>query len=274
MLVMALALHFIYSVSRVHNLALGAIGTAVAYALFWSVSHTFPFFLYILIPLVVALILGTLNFLLNELFTKKHQYLLALLTSFSFAVCIEAIISILFGTGGRSIFRGIISTVSLGNYTIPLPGLIIIGFGAFVALFLFVFFRFIPTGRLFRATAEDQFSAMSIGIQSSRARFIVYLFGSILVGCMGILVGMNTALVPTMGFPLITMAFVAFLVGGISDLRGTIVASYILSVIPELIFGLSPSISANWRIVFMFAIAFVALLIRPSGIFTPMKRTQ
>jgi branched-subunit amino acid ABC-type transport system permease component len=75
-----------------------------------------------------------------------------------------------------------------------------------------------------------------------------------------------------MGFNLVAMAFMALLVGGASDLRGVIVASFLVSVIPELIVGLAGGISASWRLPIVFLIAVISLLIRPEGLFSKRKR--
>ena len=271
-LVLALALHFIYAVSKVQNLALGGIASAVAYTLYWCITSGFSIWMQILIPLLVALFLGYLNFWLNEPLTKKREHLLAMIVSFSFAVFLESLIAMLFGAGGKSFLSGITHSISLGALSIPLPGLFIIVFGAVLASSAFFFFRFLPFGRTFRAIAEDEPSAISLGARYSFVRLLAYLMGGIVAGGIGILAGFNTALVPTMGLPLMIMAFIVFLVGGVSDVRGTIIAAYLLSVIPELIFGLVPNVSLDWRMVIMFGIAAILLVFRPNGLFALERR--
>jgi branched-subunit amino acid ABC-type transport system permease component len=113
---------------------------------------------------------------------------------------------------------------------------------------------------------------MSLGINQSRFRLVMYIFAAIIAGAIGILFGFNSALTPTMGFNLVAMAFMALLVGGASDLRGVIVASFLVSVIPELIVGLAGGVSASWRLPIVFLIAVISLLIRPEGLFSKRKR--
>jgi branched-chain amino acid transport system permease protein len=105
-------------------------------------------------------------------------------------------------------------------------------------------------------------------------RLVAYLFTTTIAGCIVALSGWNTALTPTMGFLPIVMAFVAFLVGGVSDVRGTIVASYLIAAIPELVVGLSPGLSLNWRMTLVFLIAAIFLVVRPRGLFATATRSE
>jgi len=272
-LILALGLFVIYSVSKVHHLALGGIAAAVAYAFYFALHDAaLPLFALILIPLGVAVILGVLSFWLNESFTKRHEYLLALLVSFSFGVALESIISIIFGTGGKSLVFGVSPVISYAGYQIPLSGILIIGFGVLCALLSFFTIKFTSLGRTLKAIAENSFSATSIGIHERKIRVVVYIAVCIVAGGIGILSGLNTALTPMMGFNLIIMAFIALLVGGVTDVRGTIIASYVIAFIPEFIIGIVPNISSNWKMVLVFLIAFIVLIIKPEGIVAHIQR--
>lgn len=273
-LLMALALHLVYAVSRVQNLALGAIAASVAYSLYWVIQPeaALPLFLKILIPFLVIFILGTVNFFLNESFTKKQEYLLALLVSFSFGIVLESLLAIGFGSGGRSFFKEITPIFYFGNYQVPWSGIGLFSFGAVIASVALFIVRFTVWGRVLQAIAENHFSAMSIGLNQVKIRYFIYILASFVVGIVGILAGLNTALTPNMGFYLIVMAFIAFLVGGIMDFRGTIVASYLVVLIPYLIIGLVPGVSLNWFMALIFIVAFVLLAWRPKGLFANKQR--
>lgn len=271
-LLLALALFLVYAVSKVQNLALGAIGAGIAYALYLGFSMHFSIPVIVGITLLVAVILGILNFLLNEPLTRKQEYLFALLTSFSFAIVLESLISIIFGTDGKSIVSGILPVYEFGAFQITVPGLITVCFGVVVSLLSFFFVCYTSWGRMLRAIAENSFSAESSGMNSRKVRFFVYILASFMAGAIGILAGLNTALTPTMGFQLIIMAFIAFLVGGISDIKGTIVASYLVVLIPEFIIGSLSGVSLNWKMVLVFIVAFILLTLRPKGLFVSESR--
>ena len=271
-LLLALALFLVYAVSKVQNLALGAIGAGIAYALYLGFSMHFSIPIIVGITLLVTVILGIFNFLLNEPLTRKQEYLFALLTSFSFAIVLESLISIIFGTDGKSIVSGILPVYEFGAFQITVPGLITVCFGVVISLLSFFFVRYTSWGRMLRAIAENSFSAESSGMNSRKVRFFVYILASFMAGAIGILAGLNTALTPTMGFQLIIMAFIAFLVGGVSDIKGTIVASYLVVLIPEFIIGSLSGVSLNWKMVLVFIVAFILLALRPKGLFVSESR--
>ncbi len=272
-LFVALALYAIRLVSRSINLALGGIATAVAYAFYFGfIQMRWPLALAILAAVFIAMILGAVNYWINEPLTRRGQHLYILITSFATGLALEALVAIFFSSAGKSLIQGIVPSLALGRYQIPLPGLTIIVGGLLIAALVWWLYRFTPLGRILRAIAENNFTAMSIGINQSRFRLLVYIFSALMVGAIGILSGLHTAIVPTMGFNLLVFGFIAFLVGGVTDLKGTVVASFVLVIIPELITGLTPSVSANWRLLFVFAIACVLLLVRPFGLFAKARR--
>ncbi len=271
-LLLALALFLVYAVSKVQNFALGAMGAGAAYTLYSGITSHLPILLTILLTLVTAVLLGVMNFFLNEPLTKKHEYLLALLTSFSFAIVLESLISIVFGTDGKNLTSGVLSVFKIGALQVPIPGLVTVYLGVFVAVIAVIFLRYTSWGRTLRAIAENSSSTEGLGVNSRKVRFFVYIVASIVAGMIVILVGLNTALTPTMGFQLVIMAFIAFLVGGVSDIKGTIIASYLVTLIPESIMGSLQGVSSNWKMVLVFVVAFVLLAFRPNGLFSYKQR--
>lgn len=272
-LFLALALHLVYLVSWVVNLALGGIATAIAYGFYFSFSlMQWPISLCVLFAISIGVLLGVLNYALNEKLTVRGQHLFAMMTSLAMALSIEAIIPMFFGSDAKSILTGVTTNFSIGEYQIPLPGLAIVVGGCTVAIIASLLYFCTPIGRKVRAISEHQSIAMSLGINQSHFRIGMYVLAALIAGAIGILFGLNSALTPTMGFNLVAMAFMALLVGGASDLRGVIVASFLITIIPELIIGLTVGISASWRLPIVFLVAALSLLMRPEGLLSRDKR--
>jgi len=272
-LFIALALHAVRLVSRVINLALGGIATAGAYTFYfaftqqgWSVVWSAIF------TILVLSVLGALNYYINERPTRKNQHLLALLASFGLGLGLEAIIALIFGTASKSFSVGIASSFNFGEYQVPFSGVAIIIGGLIIAISAILAYQFTPIGRTLRAISENNFSAMSLGINQSRFRITAYILAALVAGSIGALSGLYTAITPTMGFNLLVLGFIALLVGGVNDLKGTILAAYFVVVIPQLVVGLVPSVSANWQMLIVFVIASILLVLRPAGLFSPKQR--
>ncbi|RJQ28593.1 branched-chain amino acid ABC transporter permease [Candidatus Parcubacteria bacterium] len=268
----AVALYLVSAASRIVHLATGAIGAAAAYALYWSITLGWPIWAAIIFALCVATALGLLSAQLLEPFAVRQEPLLGLLVSFALGIVIESLLAIFFGTDGKSLGKGILPVVRFGDVGIDLPGIITICTGFLAAVFAWLAVHLTGAGRLLRSVAENSALSTSLGVNNKLIRRVAYITAALVAATVIGLAGWHAALVPHMGFQLVVAAFIALLMGGASDLRGTVVASYIIAVIPGLIIGYASGFSENWRLVFVFLIAAVVLALRPHGIFSRKMR--
>jgi branched-subunit amino acid ABC-type transport system permease component len=271
-LMVAIGLYVVYAASRIMHLAIGAIGAAAAYGLYWGIIEGWPLGAAILFGFGVALFLGFLSARVLEIFAVRGESLMGLLVSFACGIVIESLIAIGFGTDGKSFTASILPVVEWGGVGLDLPGVVTIGVGVFTALVVWGLAHFTKAGRLLRSVSENAPLAASLGINSKTIRLLAHSVAALIGGAVIILSGWHTALTPLMGFQFVVAAFIAFLVGGVSDVRGTIIASYLLTIVPGLIIGFSENLSENWRLVFVFGIAAIVLAIRPHGIFSKRVR--
>lgn len=273
-LLLAVPLYLIYSVSKVYHLGLGATAAAVAYALYFGVSLNWPLGISIFFAVLIAVIVGMLAYLLLVPFIKKRETTFGLLISFAFGLAIESLLAIMFGTGGRFIMPEVLPMFYLGKLYITVPGIFTIVVGVVLALIILIVVLYTPYGRALRAIAENSIFSSSLAINASKICFAAFIIASVLAGFIGIMTGLNTALTPQIGFNLIIMAFVALLIGG-NNLKATIIATYLITLIPELIISLSKAswhLSANWKMFLVFIIAVILLLIRPQGLLSGKRR--
>lgn len=275
-LLLALALYLVFSVSKVYHLALGGVGTLVAYTVYWGVTKDASITMLVILGIAAALILGVVCYFLLEPFIRKQEDMLAVLVTFALLVIFESGAAIVFGSDGKSLVEGILPTISIGSAYITTPGAITIVFGIVVAILSALVVTKTAWGRLLRGIAENKNLVTSLQVNASKIRFLVFLVASMMAGTIVVLSSLNTALTPRGSFDLLVMAFVALLIGGIKDIRGTIIASYLVSLIPELIIGLSGTelqLSASWKMFFVFIIAIILLIWRPEGLLTRKGRT-
>lgn len=272
-LLIAAPLYLVYSVSKVFHLGIGAISTAIAYIFYVVFLSSNSLLISIAIGMVVAILFGIISYFLLEQYIQKKQALFAMLVSFSFGVALEAIISMTFGADGKSITGGILPVFHLGDLHITFPGLLTIIFGIIFFVLLAFILKKTPYGRLLRSLAENNEVSQSLGTSAKKIRFTVYLIAIMLAGFIGIMSGINTALTPHMGFYVIILGFIAFLIGGTTNIIGTFAASYIIAFIPQLIVSYS-NFSSAWKMVFVFVIAAILLSVKPKGLFYSSSRSS
>lgn len=154
----ALALYLVWAASRISHLAIGAIGAASAYGLYWGINLEWPLWVSILCALGIAVLLGLLCARILEPFALRQEPLLGLLVSFGLGLIIESLIAILFGTDGKSLQQGVLSVVYAGNVFLDIPGVITICFGGGLALLAWILLHFTTSGRPCEASPKIQLS--------------------------------------------------------------------------------------------------------------------
>lgn len=140
------------------------------------------------------------------------------------------------------------------------------------ALALTWFTRTSRTGIAMRAVSENLPVSMLMGINPSRPIALAFFIGSLLAGVAGVLWGWKYGQVdPAMGFLPGLKAFVAAVFGGIGSIPGAFVGGYVLGLAEVFFVGFLPPSFSGYRDVFVFALLFIVLLIRPQGILGQAK---
>ncbi len=274
-LMFAMSLYLIRSVSKIEHVALGAIATFVAYMFLVAFKASGSFVAASIYSIVWAIFFGGLSYYLLEKFYKNHDTLLGLLASLSFGVVLESLIAIIFESDAKSIIEGVLPTVNLGLVKLTIPGLITILMGVFLAIVIVFVVRKTPYGRILRSITENNALVASLGVDQAKVRMCVYCFGCILTGFVGVMIGLNAAVTPYMGFNLVITAFIALFVGGVTDIRGVVVASFLLTLIPEFLINYSPNslgFTSSHKMFFVFIIALLIIFVRPNGLFAKQTR--
>lgn len=270
-LMVAVPLYLVYSVSRIFHLGLGAIAAGTAYSFYWLISLKAGVLPAVLFSLLAIVFFTAASYWLLSRYIERKQPLFALLVSFSAGVALESLLAIIFGSDGKSIMQGVLPTLHVVGLNLTIPGLITILVGIFGLMGMALILHKTPFGRALRSLAEDPSGARSLGLDAGKIRWITLFVAVLMAGFVGIMAGLNTALTPGMGFNFIILAFVAFLIGGTTHIAGTFIASYLVAFVPQLIISYS-TFSASWQLFFVFILAACMLLVWPKGLFYSSAR--
>lgn len=119
------------------------------------------------------------------------------------------------------------------------------------------------TGRAIAAIRDNRIAAESIGINISKYKLIAFVISSVFAGIAGVLYSHNyavlTATTNNFGYNQSIMALVFVVLGGMGNLRGTVVATAVLYILPELLRKISPAIS-DYRML-IYSVVLVAMMI-------------
>lgn len=98
-------------------------------------------------------------------------------------------------------------------------------------------------GRAIMAIRDNRIAAESTGINITKYKLMAFSVSAVLAGLAGVLYAHNlstlTALPKNFGYNMSIMILVFVVLGGIGNIRGSIIAAVILTLLPELLRGLS-----------------------------------
>lgn len=121
-------------------------------------------------------------------------------------------------------------------------------------------------GTAWRATVTDPEMAESFGIDTIKVRYVNFFIGSALAAAAGVMVALlNNLVEPTMGSVPSYKALAIIVLGGLGDVRGTLIAALALGVIEA--FGTIYLGAYLDRDAIAFAFLILVLMVRPQGLF-------
>ena len=167
-----------------------------------------------------------------------------------------------------------------GGIQYPLYRLFIIGVGLAVALGLFLLIAKTRLGIRIRAGEADRDMIAALGVDIRSLYTIVFALGAALAGLAGALVGAIQSVQVGMGEPVLILAFVVIVIGGIGSIRGALVGALLVGLTDTLgglllpwAFGLflDPSAAAQagaaGASMLIYILMAVVLIFRPTGLF-------
>lgn len=190
--------------------------------------------------------------------------LMGLAFTFGLATLIRGGLLTVFGYNPRtvptSLFTGNVSVLG-----ITAPMIRVAGFGfAVIATALFLAFLFYTrTGLAIRATAQSKENAGLMGIDVRRISSLVYAIYTGLTPMAGALLGAIYAMTPEVGLRYTLFAFFVVVLAGLGSVVGVMVAGLFLGILQSLV---TTYVGANYTLLVVFAVLFVALLLFPQGI--------
>ncbi|MBX7143183.1 MAG: branched-chain amino acid ABC transporter permease [Oligoflexia bacterium] len=266
-----------YGLLRILNFAHGHIMMLGAYVFYWArIEQELGLAGSALITLGFISVFGLFAMWGFVLPFSKYSFFLAFVTTLALSIMLESIVSMQFGVNVKSLTTGFdIESIEFhGVYITPIQILIISSAVLILGAMAFVI-HCTSIGRRLRAVAEFQPGAEGLGLSSKRLYYTSFVAGCLLASYAGILVGYETNLQPLMGNTYTIKAFAAMVLGGLGNIWGTVLGSYVLGLVENLSIGLDfggYSLPAGYKDAFAFVIILCVLLFRPQGLFGTANR--
>lgn len=229
----AAGLTLVFGILDVINLAHGAQYMLGAYLAVLGFGWTGSFWLAVPLAVAGSLLIGLLLDALVFRHLMDHDHLDQVLATYGLILLAEEGARTTFGPAPRSlpVPAALDGTVALpGGLLYPHYRLALLAAGLAVAAVLWVVIERTRAGMLVRAGASNAPILSALGVDVGRLFAAVLGVGAALAGFAGALAAPLLAVEPGMGGPVLILAFVVIVVGGVGSVRGAFAAALLVGL--------------------------------------------
>src|SRR5690606_14016451 len=284
---MAAGLTLIFGVMGLINLAHGSLYMVGAFACATVAAWTGSFWLGLIASLAAAAAAGAVVELLviRRLYGRDH--LDQVLATFA--------LILIFSEGTRWLFGSFPLYLDIppllqgavflpGGAQYPLYRLAIIAVGVLVAVGLWLLISRTRLGMRIRAGESDREMIGALGVDVATLYTLVFALGAALAGLAGAMIGALQSVQVGMGEPMLILAFVVIVIGGIGSIKGALVGAVLVGVVDTMgrfllpqLFGvfMNPSqagiVGGALASMLIYSVLAVVLAVKPQGVFPAAK---
>jgi branched-subunit amino acid ABC-type transport system permease component len=263
--VAAIGYHMVYGALKFVNFAHGSIAVFGAY-IAWSLSVGF-----LHLALIPSVILAVVLTALLGIFIERVAYrplrnapkLAPMVTAMAVSLMLDATTMMVIGSDIKRFDLPVVEGIKLGPVFATPVQLTILVTSVVCMVLIWLLLAKSRLGKAIRAVADNPDLAEASGIDSNIVISATFGIGSALAAVAGILIGMDTSLQPTMGFVIMVKSYAAVVLGGMGNVVGAVIGSFVIGMAENLGVWVIPPI---WKDVIAYGILILCLFIRPNGL--------
>ena len=260
---LALGLNLIFGVIDIVWIAYVDLVALCMYAVYFLVTaYGWPLWLAGLGSIAVGAVLGALVHLLIITPILASPPINQLLATGGLLFFIQSAATLFWSTDHRSI-RVSMPTLEVGGIFISFTRLLAFGLAIAAMIALYFFLTRTYTGTAIRAVSQDREAIALMGARPQRLYLVTSAVGGAMAGVAGALLIIQYAVHPYFGAAFGPLTFMICVLGGLGNMFGAFVASFIMS---EIISIAGVIWSTEMGYVIAFVVFIVMMFIRPGGI--------
>lgn len=270
--VMAIGFNLTFGISGIANFAYGALYVLAAYVSWIFLNYfNFPYFLSATLSIILTALLGALVYrcVLQKV---RGQALSEVIATFGIGLSILELFQYL-GFVGFEYTLPVFSDHSfliLGTY-VDMQRIIIVVIGILLMIGLWFFTHHTALGLAFRGIAQDEHTALTLGIDSDRIATLAVAFGAGLAALAATVIIPLGSISPSEGYDVLIRVMAVCIIGGLGSTGGVIVASFIVGFSERFT---DTYISSHWTMIVSLAAILIVLIVKPSGLFGRQKELE
>ena len=241
------------------------------YAGFFFNSLGLPYFLAVILAVALTAVAGALmyRFILLRI---RGMVLSEVIATFGIGLAILELLKYLGFIGFEySLPVFIDDSLEFGPVIIDMQRIFIVIIGVAMAAFLWFFTRHTRTGLRFRGIAQDERTALSLGINSDRVAMLSVSFGAAYAAVAAIVIMPLGTINVEQGYSVLINALAVCIVGGLGSTGGVVLASFLIG------YGQTITVTyleSHWVMLVPLIAILAILVIKPSGLFGVQKELE
>jgi branched-chain amino acid ABC superfamily ATP binding cassette transporter, membrane protein len=261
----ALGYTMVYGIAKLINFAHGDVIMVGAYISFISMKFGLPWWLAVVISIVVCAVLGVVMEKVAYKPLRNASRISLLITAIGISYLLQNLFQLIFGANPQPYHAFItLPALNLGGISIQANYYITFSVSVVLMILLTLFVNKTTMGKAMRAVSEDEGAAKLMGINVDTTISLTFAIGCALAAIAGILYANCYPMInPTLGSLPGIKAFIAAVLGGIGSIPGAVIGAFILGMVEAMT---KAYISSQLTDTIVFAILILMLVFKPAGI--------
>ncbi|WP_321419542.1 branched-chain amino acid ABC transporter permease [uncultured Desulfobacter sp.] len=235
-LIVAIGLNIIYGLSRIMNMAHGALYAVGAYTGFTLVAAGVNFFAALLIA---PLIVGGIGLIIERTIIapmRKRSMVYTLILTYGLMFFLDGSIKYIWGNEPRFIElpQFMQGTLPILGTDYPIFRLVTLLLIILIMGTLMLFLNKTKIGIILRASSTIPEMVSCLGVNMHYVHIGAFLLGCVMAALAGIIAGPLTTIDPLMGGEMLISSFVVIVIGGLGSLRGAVIAALLIGAVQTL----------------------------------------
>lgn len=262
----SLGLTMVYGILRILHISHAGIYALGAYIGLFSFHLISNFWISLLIGMACSSLAGYLieRFLYSPILHMPR--IAPLIVSIGLFIAMEEVFRIIAGPHTLTYNANIgIGDISIGSFHLTETQILILIVTFFILFFLWTILTKTRIGLAMRACSQDAETASSFGVNVKVIIAINFLIGSAMAGAAGVLIGVyDNQVWPTMGSIPAYKALAIVVLGGLGNIPGTVLASFVIGLAETFFIGFLAIPFPRDAVAFVAMI--IVLMFRPFGL--------
>jgi len=268
----ALGFNLTFGISGVANFAYGALYIFSGFGA-WTLFNSLglPYILAVIFSVLLTALLGAImyRFILLRI---RGIVLSEVIASFGLGLAILELFKYLGFIGFEYTLPEFWDlSIDIGQVTIDMQRIFIVIIGVGLTGFLWFFTHHTRTGLRFRAIAQDERTALSLGINSDRVAALSVSFGAAYAAMAAIVILPLGTITVEHGYDVLINALAVCIVGGLGSTGGVVMASFLIGYAETFT---ATYLGSHWVMLVPLAAILGILAVKPSGIYGKQKELE